>query len=162
MEYLLERSPCSGRKRILQIAIAECPKSHMVTPIDMSILWLWAMGIKQTVCCCSRLCSRNKTRPFYRANLLHLAVGAAISPHTLDTLFVPKHNNLVLDMTYHSTTNLNISLFRFVILGCVLFSTMLLYFKTEGVYILVGEPMHFHSPYYSHPRYLKMMQSAVE
>lgn len=65
-------------------------------------------------------------------------------------------------MTYHSTTNLNISLFRFVILGCVLSSTMLLYFKTEGVHILVGEPMHFHSPYYSHPRYLKMMQSAVE
>jgi hypothetical protein len=48
---------------------------------------------------------------------------------------VPKKMNLVLDVTYSSTANLDrgMSISRFVVLGCVTSGTRLVFYGTEGV-----------------------------
>ena len=51
--------------------------------------------------------------------------------------FRPKKMNLELDVTYSSTMNLDRCMSRFVMLGYVMFSTMLIFYMTEGVCIYV-------------------------
>ncbi len=45
----------------------------------------------------------------------------------------PEKTNLGLDVIYHSTTNLDRCISRFIVLGCVTFSTKLVFYGTERV-----------------------------
>lgn len=46
---------------------------------------------------------------------------------------VQEKTDLVLDMTHPTTMNLNISLFRFVVLGCVTSNPRFIFSRTERV-----------------------------